>query len=287
MKTGSVRFTPVWNGLWQGKHIRRMKEAVYLFGFLLSCANKEGVVRTSYRDLSNKMDVAERTLAYWMATLKREGYVEVKKSTTMVITIQKFRRIKSKKDGGNLSQDHAGLADKTSQLTTRSNNETSQSPAKLNSANADKQGCSRDSLNAFKIKDNNKTYIYRVFDFWNEQNIIQHRDINKFVSCINACLKNYSVDEITGAIKNYRDVLTSSEHFFSYRWALSEFLSRKNGLDKFMDREIAFRNYRSATSIQAGEEEVVVKRTEEEERVWQERIRRGSEADKQWMGPTA
>ena len=77
MGSGSIRFLPVWNGLWHGKHIRRMKEVVYLFGFLLSGANKDGVVRTCYRDLSNRMNVAERTLAYWMETLKREGYVVV------------------------------------------------------------------------------------------------------------------------------------------------------------------------------------------------------------------
>ncbi|MGV7220240.1 MAG: hypothetical protein ACQ9MH_01795 [Nitrospinales bacterium] len=82
-----------------------------------------------------------------------------------------------------------------------------------------------------------------------------------------------------GSIKYYKDVLDSESHFFSHEWTLSEFLSIKGGLDKFMDREKAFRNYKLSTNGYAIDEEPEVKkRTEEEERIWQERIRIGSEA---------
>ena len=51
-----------------------------------------------------------------------------------------------------------------------------------------------------------------------------------------------------------------------------------------MDREKAFRNYRLSTNRYTGKEEPEVKkRTEEEERVWQERIRiRSKKADEWW-----
>lgn len=110
----------------------------------------------------------------------------------------------------------------------------------------------------------------------NELPDLYNREIKIFESSINACLKNYSVDEIVGSIRNYKDVLDSESHFFSHEWTLSEFLSIKGGLDKFMDREKAFRNYRSSTNRYAIDNEPEVqKRTEEEERIWQERIRRG------------
>jgi hypothetical protein len=107
-----------------------MKETIYLFGYLLSCANKNGVVRTSYRDLSTRMDIPQRTLQGWMASLKKKGYVTVKKSMTMVITIHKFRSIKGSREMQNLPPDIAVSEDEISQVTTASENDLSRSTAK-------------------------------------------------------------------------------------------------------------------------------------------------------------
>lgn len=85
--------------------------------------------------------------------------------------------------------------------------------------------------------------IYTVFDFWNAQKIVEHRDISKFESCIKAKLEYFKPEEIIQAVKNYKTVLDSEDHFFNYRWSLSEFLSRKGGLEKFMDQAKPLKNF--------------------------------------------
>jgi len=86
--------------------------------------------------------------------------------------------------------------------------------------------------------------ILMVWDFWNESNIIRHRDLSKFSGAINGRLRFYSVSELCEAIRNYNDILHSDRHWFSYRWTLDQFLTRKNALDNFVDREIALNKYK-------------------------------------------
>jgi len=85
--------------------------------------------------------------------------------------------------------------------------------------------------------------IFHVWDFWNDSNIVKHRDLSKFKGVINGRLNFYSVSELCKAIQNYNDILHSDRHYFSYRWTLDQFLSRKNALDCFVDREIALEKY--------------------------------------------
>jgi len=85
--------------------------------------------------------------------------------------------------------------------------------------------------------------ILHVWDFWNDSNIIKHRDLSKFSKIISGRLRLYSVSELCQAIRNYNDILHSDRHWFSYRWTLDQFLSRKNALDCFVDREIALEKY--------------------------------------------
>lgn len=84
--------------------------------------------------------------------------------------------------------------------------------------------------------------IYIVFDFWNEQKIIVHRDLDKFRSVINSALKKYSIDEIKEAILNYKKILSSSGYWWEYKWTLKEFLQR--GLDKFLTVNKPFENFK-------------------------------------------
>lgn len=87
--------------------------------------------------------------------------------------------------------------------------------------------------------------IYTIFDYWNSKNIIEHREIQKFKSPILAKLKNYSVEEIKQAISNYVLILKSDEHYFTHKWGLDEFLSRKGNLDKFLTVNDPFHNFKN------------------------------------------
>jgi len=86
--------------------------------------------------------------------------------------------------------------------------------------------------------------IHQVWDFWNDCEIVKHRDLSKFRGAINGRLRFYSASELCEAIQNYNDILHSDRHWFSYRWTLDQFLTRKSALDNFIDREIALTKYK-------------------------------------------
>ena len=50
-------------------------------------------------------------------------------------------------------------------------------------------------------------------------------------------------------VANYADIINSTKHYFSHRWTLSDFLSRKNGIDRFIDREKAMDNFRNKNGL--------------------------------------
>src|SRR5690625_2288782 len=69
--------------------------------------------------------------------------------------------------------------------------------------------------------DIDKEYIYTLFDFWNEQEIIKHRKRNQAMeSHINARLEEYSFDELKKAIENYSYILKSDNYYWTHKWSL-------------------------------------------------------------------
>ena len=87
--------------------------------------------------------------------------------------------------------------------------------------------------------------INSIYTHWNSKEIINHRTLTKKMEGhINARLENYSPEEIREAIDNYATVLHGEEYFWSYKWGLSEFLTRENGLDKFTTTSDPLNNYR-------------------------------------------
>lgn len=97
--------------------------------------------------------------------------------------------------------------------------------------------------------------VLHVWDFWNECNIVKHRDLSKFSGVIKGRLNFYTVSELCEAIRNYKDILVSERHWFTYTWTLDQFLSRKNALDNFIDRETALNRYRRCKTIFDSEQE--------------------------------
>lgn len=94
------------------------------------------------------------------------------------------------------------------------------------------------------IKNKNKKNIYsRIFDYWNEQKIIVHRQIDdKTIRRINGKLNaGYTEDEIKKAIKTYGVILHDDDFYWEYSWTLEDFLNK--GFEKFKDREAAAKNY--------------------------------------------
>mgnify|MGYP001393498705 CR=1 FL=1 len=102
-----------------------------------------------------------------------------------------------------------------------------------------------------KVKDNitsinNTNNIYTIFEFWNEKNIIKHRKMNqRMKSHINARLQEYSLEELKKAISNYKNILTSSEYYWTHKWTLEDFMKPRN-VSRFVDEADPLNNFKKS-----------------------------------------
>lgn len=86
--------------------------------------------------------------------------------------------------------------------------------------------------------------ISNIFYYWNDKNIIKHREISTDTEKeITKALKKYSEEQILCYIDRYAKVLKDENYFFSYKWTLSQFLSRKDGISSFTDEGSKWVNY--------------------------------------------
>lgn len=86
-------------------------------------------------------------------------------------------------------------------------------------------------------------HIDGIFELWNSQGMIKHKKLTGEIQrAIEIRLKDFSVEDISQAIKNYAEIVKGEQYFFKYRWTLKDFLKR--GLEKFMDLEIAKQNHK-------------------------------------------
>lgn len=86
--------------------------------------------------------------------------------------------------------------------------------------------------------------IQSVFDFWNEQNIIVHRELTTpLITAIKKAIAEYSESSVKEFIKRYKTVLDDRSYFFSYKWSLLDFLTRKSGIATFTDEGNKWADY--------------------------------------------
>jgi hypothetical protein len=203
-------WAPIRNGLItdpRGKHIKAMGPSLPLYLYLHIFADRDkGYLFRKYQTMSEHMGIPVPTLKRWMKQLRSGGYVELTRlGDGLGIQITKFRPIRSIKSGQEKYQITQG---EVSDLSRGIKNVTSSSDSKQNGNHAcsSNNGTSKESTKE-SIKD-----IYRIFEFWNEQNIVQHRVFNKFQSAIKSCLEHFTVEEIIQAIRVYKKILDSSDH---------------------------------------------------------------------------
>lgn len=75
------------------QHYRKMKNAVWLFMYLLLHADrKTGELRRKHATISRDMGISARTIRRWMGRLCRHGYIRATHTgRALVIHIQKWR----------------------------------------------------------------------------------------------------------------------------------------------------------------------------------------------------
>ena len=74
-----------------------------------------------------------------------------------------------------------------------------------------------------------------IFDYWNEKNIIKHKDIKSHLKAIEKALKEYTIEQIKEYIDRYDTIIKDKTYFFDYKWTLTDFLNRKDGISSFAD----------------------------------------------------
>jgi hypothetical protein len=92
-----------------------------------------------------------------------------------------------------------------------------------------------------------KNIYSEIFSYWNEQKIIKHQELTpEMVKAIDKISKTLSLSQIKVCIERYKKILEDDSFFFSYRWTLVDFLSRKNGIKDFLDDGAKWVSYQSS-----------------------------------------
>ncbi len=90
-------------------------------------------------------------------------------------------------------------------------------------------------------KETKNIYI-PIFNHWNSHKLIVHKKLTDSMKYkIKTALKDRGEIDIIEAINNYATVFKSSDHYWSHKWTLDDFLKR--GLDKFSEEADPFMNY--------------------------------------------
>lgn len=93
-------------------------------------------------------------------------------------------------------------------------------------------------------KYNNKNNIYiNIFNTWNETEINNEKILYPSVkNAIEYAIDVYGENEVIAAIKNYNEIYYS-DHYYDYSWSLVNFLTRENGVKRFLNDGDIWRNY--------------------------------------------
>lgn len=92
--------------------------------------------------------------------------------------------------------------------------------------------------------------VFEIYDFWNEKKIIPHKSLTKEIGeAIEKALKTYKEEEIKTYIDRYAKVIGDKDYFWHYKWKLSEFLTRKDGISSFTDEGSKWVNYCDSKKI--------------------------------------
>ena len=93
-----------WAAIWRGlvadpeaKHYQSIRSALWLYIYLIVHANrKTGDLSRRYETIARETGISKRTIRHWLSVLRREGYVEVDRSshtTAINIHIQRWKPI--------------------------------------------------------------------------------------------------------------------------------------------------------------------------------------------------
>lgn len=102
-------WTPVWNGLVMdegGKHYKTIRQAIWLYLFLLSAANRRtGILYRKLSTIAEETGFHRRSIERWLRTLRDKGYIETHSTgRALQISVSKWKPITAKKKSESHSQ---------------------------------------------------------------------------------------------------------------------------------------------------------------------------------------
>lgn len=189
--------------------------AKLLYGEITALTNERGYCWASNSYFAKLYGVKKETISRWISDLSKRGYIKVeiihKEGTNQIIN--RYIQINHK---GNDQKVNTPIDQKVKENNTSINN----------------------------TFNNTDEYIYTLFNYWNEQNIIKHRKMNQAMkSHMNARLQEYSFEELKKAISNYAEILKSDRYYWSHKWTLQDFM-KPNNVSRFVDEAEPFENFK-------------------------------------------
>lgn len=95
-----------------------------------------------------------------------------------------------------------------------------------------------------KKETNIKDIHKRIFSYWNNFNIIQHKKLtDNMIKALNKKLKECSPETIIKIMDRYNQVIKDKEYYFDMKWSLENFLNREKGFNYFKDDGERWVNY--------------------------------------------
>lgn len=86
--------------------------------------------------------------------------------------------------------------------------------------------------------------ISNIFNYWNNSNIMVHRELTEDMDkAIRKALKKYSEEEIKTYIDRYAEVFHDTTYWWHYKWSITDFMTRKDGISSFTDEGTKWANY--------------------------------------------
>lgn len=78
MAEGSRWYFPVYEGLFDAKHVTQMGQSIWLYGWVLArafAAQRDGILAYTHRDAAMELGVTDRTARLWFDRLQENGYL--------------------------------------------------------------------------------------------------------------------------------------------------------------------------------------------------------------------
>jgi len=236
----------------RGKY--RYSNLSYVFDVYMECEYRANLTQEEYDGLlPGEFRFDYKSWGYRLGFTKAQMERAIKELTTeniVIIQVEKGKKGSSSKyflarfkdDFEKNNKKHNEKNNKRTINVENTSVEGNQEEQKENNNKNKKRHSSR--YNNLDIESNN------IYSHWNSKKIIRHKELSEEMKkAINKALKKYSEDEIIQAINTYDEIL-KSDFFFNYKWSLTDFLNRKNGISTFTEEGSNKANYDTWNSKQ-------------------------------------